>query len=73
MDSDKPKGDASPHALEYSQNEDHSDSNLNRNSSDSTSAGDDEKDVKRKRCMDDRGRNGQQNILERIKRSQSVI
>ncbi len=50
IDGDRPKGGAGSHALEYPQ--DHSDSNSNGNSSDSTLAGDDEKDVKRKRCKD---------------------
>jgi hypothetical protein len=61
MDSDKPKGDAGSHALEYPQNEDHSDSNSNGNSSDSTLKGDgDEGDgdegAKRKRCTNGGGK-----------------
>ncbi len=58
MNSDKPKGDAGSHALEYSQNEDHSDSNSNGNSSDSDDEGDGDGGAKRKRRKNDSGRNG---------------
>jgi hypothetical protein len=71
MDSDKPKGDAGAHALEYPQ--DHSDSNSNGNSSDSTLAGDDEEGVNRKRCKDDSARNGPAKRPRKDTRSQSIV
>ena len=71
MDSDKPKGDAGSHALEYPQG--HSDPNSNGNSSDSTLAGDDEEGAKRKRCKDDSGRNGPAKCPRKDTRSQSTV
>jgi hypothetical protein len=52
---------------------DHSDSNSNGNSSDSTLAGDDEEGVKRKRCKDDSGRNGPAKRPRKDTRSQSIV